>query len=131
MNAIGGDYEGNRADITLGRLAEGVLARICDVEEAGETALAMIIGTGIGFKINLPVLILMLLINTAHKSGCRWQDLIDKDENGFLGGQLDALSDHVDELANGEICRDQVLLLVDSSNVRLLDLLADDLSIAR
>jgi hypothetical protein len=73
------------------------------------------------------VLILVLLIDTAHQRCRGWQDLIDEDEDGLLGGELDALADHVDELADGEICGDEVLLLVDSSDVGLLDLLADDL----
>jgi hypothetical protein len=76
---------------------------------------------------DLPIFILVFLIDTAHQSSCRGKDLIDEDKDGLLGRQLDALSDHVDELAYGEICGDQVLLLVDSSDVRFLDLLANDL----
>jgi hypothetical protein len=63
------------------------------------------------------VLVLVLLVYRAHESGGRWQDLIDEDEDGLLGRQLNALADHVDELADGEICRYQVLLLVDSRDV--------------
>lgn len=74
------------------------------------------------------VLVLVLLVYRAHKSSSGWQDLIDEDEDGLLRRQLDALADHVDELANGEIRWYQVLLLIDGSNVRLLDLLADNLS---
>jgi hypothetical protein len=77
------------------------------------------------------ILILVLLVDAAHEGCSGGKDLIDEDEDSLLGGELDALSDHIDELANGEICRDEVLLLVDGSDVRLLDFLADDLSRVR
>jgi len=70
----------------------------------------------------------VLLVDAAHESGGWWQNLIDEDEDGLLWRQLDALADNVDELANGEICWDQVLLLIDGCDIRLLDLLADDLT---
>lgn len=69
----------------------------------------------------------MLLVDGAHQRRCGWQDLIDEDEDGLLGRELDALPDHIDELANRQVCGDQVLFLVDGRNVRLLDLLADNL----
>lgn len=72
----------------------------------------------------------MLFVDTAHESSGWGEYLIDKDEDGLLGRQLDAFSDHVDELAYGEICGYQIFLLVDGSDVRLLDLLADNLFIA-
>jgi hypothetical protein len=70
----------------------------------------------------------VLLVDGAHERGGGRQDLIDEDEDGLLGRQLDALADHVDELAHCEVGGDQVLLLVDGRDVRLLDLLADDLA---
>lgn len=70
----------------------------------------------------------MLLVDGGHQRGGRREDLIDEDEDGLLGRELDALADHVDELPNGEVGRDQVLLLVDGRDVRLLHLLADDLA---
>lgn len=70
----------------------------------------------------------MLFVDAAHERGGGWQDLVDEDEDGLLGRQLDALADDVDKLADGEVCRYQVLLLVDGRDVALLDLLADDLS---
>ena len=73
------------------------------------------------------VLVLVLLVDAAHKSGCGWKHFIDEDEDGLLGRQLDALADHVDELSDCEVRRNEVLLLVDGGDVRLLDLLADDL----
>lgn len=69
----------------------------------------------------------MLFVDATHESGCRRQYLIDEDEDGFLGAELDALADHVDELAYGEICGDEVLLLVDGSNVGLFNLFTDNL----
>lgn len=69
----------------------------------------------------------MLFIDATHERSCRGQDLVDEDENGLLRRELDALADNVDELADGEVCRYQVLLLVDGGDVRFLDLLADDL----
>lgn len=59
----------------------------------------------------------MLFIDGAHQSSSRWQDFIDEDEDGLLGRKLDALADHVDELADGKICWDEVLLLVDGGNI--------------
>jgi hypothetical protein len=73
------------------------------------------------------VLVLVLLVDGGHERSGRREDLVDEDEDGLLGRELDALADHVDELAHGEIGGDQVLLLIDGRDVRLLDLLADDL----
>lgn len=73
------------------------------------------------------VLVLVLLVYRAHESGSGRQDLIDEDEDGLLRRQLDALADNVDKLADGKVGGNQVLLLVDGRDVRLLDLLADDL----
>ena len=73
------------------------------------------------------VLVLVLLIDRAHKRGSWRKHLIDEDEDGLLWTELDALADHVHELADGEIGGNEILLLVDGSDIRLLDLLADDL----
>lgn len=69
----------------------------------------------------------MLLVDAAHEGSSWRQDLIDEDEDGLLRGELDALADDVDELADGEVGWYEVLLLVDGRNIALLDLLADDL----
>lgn len=71
------------------------------------------------------ILVFVLFVNAAHESCCRWQHLIDEDKDGLFGRELDTLADNVDKLANGEVCWDQVLLLVDGSDVRLFDLLAN------
>ena len=69
----------------------------------------------------------MLLIDRAHQRRRRRQDLIHEDEDGLLRAELDALADDVNELANCEICGNEVLLFVDGSDVGFLDFLADDL----
>jgi len=68
----------------------------------------------------------VLFIDAAHEGSSRWQDFIDEDKDSLLRGELYAFANHIDELANGEIGGNEVLLLVDGSNIRLLDLLADD-----
>lgn len=73
------------------------------------------------------VLVLVLLVDGGHEGSSRREDLVDEDEDGLLGRKLDALADHVDELAHGQVGRDQVLLLIDGRDVRLLDFLADNL----
>ena len=69
----------------------------------------------------------MLFVDRVHQGSGGRENFIDEDENGFLRRQLDALSDDIDELANGEIAWDQILLLVDGCDVGFLDFLTDDL----
>lgn len=69
----------------------------------------------------------MLFIDAAHESGSGRKDLVHEDEDRFLRGELYALANHVDKLAHSEVGGDKVLLFVDGSDVRLLDLLTDDL----
>lgn len=73
------------------------------------------------------ILILVLIVDRTHQSGGGRQDFIHEDENGLLGGQLDSLADNIDELADRQVCRDEVLLLVDGGYVGLFNFLADDL----
>ena len=73
------------------------------------------------------VFILVLLIDAAHEGRSRRQDLINEDEDGLFGAELDALANYIDELANSEICGDEVFLLVDGSDVGFFYLLTDDL----
>lgn len=63
------------------------------------------------------ILIFVLLVDGAHESCGRWEDLIDEDEDGLLWRELDPLADHVDELAYGEIGGNEVLLLVDGRDI--------------
>jgi hypothetical protein len=57
------------------------------------------------------------------------QHVLDKDEDGLLRRELDALADDVDKLADGEVGRHQVLLLVDVGDVGLFGALDDDLGV--
>jgi len=70
----------------------------------------------------------VLLVDGAHERRGGRQNLVDEDEDGLLRAELDALADDVDELPDGEVGGDEVFLLVDGCDVRLLDFLADDLS---
>lgn len=69
----------------------------------------------------------MLLVDGGHQRSCWRENFVDEDKDGLVRGQLDTLADDVDELADGEVCWHQVLLLVDSGDVALLNLLADNL----
>ena len=69
----------------------------------------------------------MLFIDATHQGGGRRKNLIHEDEDSFFWGELYALADNIDKLSHCEISRDQIFFLVDGSDVRLLDLLADDL----
>lgn len=121
-------------------VAKGVLARVGDVEEASQDYQISEASwerrnrkcdekrdrrDRKGRGGHIPIFILVLLVDAAHEGGGRRQDGVDKDEDNLLGGELDALPDDVDELAYGEICGDEIFLLVDSGDIGLLDLLAD------
>ena len=69
--------------VSLQICAKGVLARVGDVEEA--------------------ILVLMFLVDGRHQGRCGGENLVDKDEDGLLGGELDALADHVDKLADSQV----------------------------
>lgn len=82
---------------------------------------------------------LVLLVDGAHERSRRWKDVVHKDEDGLLGRKLDSLAsgvschlsnyclpDNIDELADGQVCWHEILLLVDGGDIALLDLLADD-----
>lgn len=59
----------------------------------------------------------MLFVDTAHKSCSRWQDLVDVDEDGLFRGQLYALTDDIDKLSDSKVGWNEVLLLVDDSDI--------------
>ena len=107
------------------RLTERVLARVAAAMLAGVIC-RVLLGKNIR-NVKEAVLILVLLVYRAHQSGSRRQDFIDEDEDGLLGGKLDPLPNDIDKLTDRQVCRHQVLLLIDGRNVRLLDLLAYDL----
>lgn len=73
------------------------------------------------------VLILVLFVDAAHQRSGGRQHLVDEYEDGLFGRELDALPDHIDELADRQVCGDEVLLLVDGRDIRFFDFLADDL----
>lgn len=47
--------------------------------------------------------VLVLLVYRAHERCCRWQNLVDEDEDRFLWCQLDPFPDHIYELTHGEV----------------------------
>ncbi len=63
------------------------------------------------------ILVLVFLVDGAHQRRRRRQHLVDEDEDGLFRRQLDALADDIDELADGQVGGDQVLLLVDGGDV--------------
>jgi hypothetical protein len=71
----------------------------------------------------------MLLIDGAHESGSGRQNIIDVDKDSLLWSESNALSNDIDKLSYREIGGNEVLLLVNSGNVALLHLLADDLQV--
>lgn len=73
------------------------------------------------------VVILVFFVDATHQGSSGREDLIHKNEDGLLRGELDTLANNVDKLAHREISRNEVLLLVDGSDIRLLDLFADNL----
>ena len=52
---------------------------------------------------NWGVSILVLLIYRAHECCGRRQDLVNKNEDGFLRSELNSLSDNIDELPNRQV----------------------------
>lgn len=65
------------------------------------------------------ILLVMLLIESSHGGAGRGDDVVDKEEEGILGSEVDALADEEVELSDSEIRGDEVLLLVQVSNARL------------
>lgn len=72
----------------LEKKPEGVLAAVGHVEES--------------------VLVLVLLVNCRHQSGCWWKCVLHKDENRLLSTELDPLANNVDKLPNCKISGHQV-----------------------
>jgi len=78
--------------------------------------------------------ILAVVIYHGHGIACGWQGLallsiffrLYKNPQGLLWAQLDALSDNIGKLADGEIAWDQVLLLINVSNLWSCRCLLDD-----
>lgn len=68
----------------------------------------------------------MLLVDVTHLHRCWRQFIVDENENRRVRTQLDALANHVDELTDRQIGRDEILFLVNVSDRRLFALLCDD-----
>lgn len=45
----------------------------------------------------------MLLVDAAHESGRGRQDLVDEDEDGLFGRELNSLANNIDELADRQV----------------------------
>jgi len=54
------------------------------------------------------------------KYTCGRKNIVDENKDCLLGTQLDALADNINKLANRQVSRDKVLLLVDVRNIALL-----------
>ena len=62
-------------------------------------------------KTRLTILILVLLIDRAHQRRRRRQNVVDKDENGLFGRELDSFADDIDELADCQVLNVSALSL--------------------
>lgn len=89
--------------LDLGTETEGILARVGDVQEA---VLILEQSQSLKFLVyvaSLRVMYLMLFVDAAHECGSGRQHLINEDEDCLLWGELDALADNINELADGEV----------------------------
>ena len=77
------------------------------------------------------ILVLVFLVDAAHEGRCGRQNFVDEDKDGLFGCKLDALADDVAELADGQVGRHEIFLLVYGCDVGLLDLLTNDLPSVR
>jgi hypothetical protein len=59
----------------------------------------------------------VLLVNAAHERGSRRQDLINENEDRLLWGELYALANNIDELADGKVGRNKIFLLVNGRDI--------------
>jgi hypothetical protein len=73
------------------------------------------------------IFILVLVVNAAHKGCRRGQDFVDKDKDRLFGSKLDALADDIAELADRQVRRHKVFLLVYRRDIGFLHLLANHL----
>jgi hypothetical protein len=69
----------------------------------------------------------VLLIDGAHQSCRRGKDLIYEDEDGLLWRELNTFANNIHKLSDGQVGWHKVFLLVDGRDVRLLNLLANNL----
>lgn len=67
----------------------------------------------------------MLLVHSRHEGGIGRDSIGTEEEQGLFGCKLNPLADNIVELADGEIGRNQILLLVNFGDVAPISLLAD------
>ena len=65
------------------------------------------------------------LVEGSHGGGGGREGVVDEEEEGVLGPEADPLADEEVELADGEVGRHEVLLLVEVAQPRLRGLLHD------
>jgi hypothetical protein len=63
--------------------------------------------TAVG-HVEKPVLVLVLLVDGGHQSGCWWEGVLYKDEDRLLSTELDPLPYHINKLSNCEVGRNKV-----------------------
>lgn len=72
----------------VGEVAEGVFSAVRDVEE--------------------PVIVFMFIVDGRHEGSRRGQHVVDEDEDRLFRAELDALSNHVHKLTDGEVSWDEI-----------------------
>lgn len=77
---------------------------------------------------NLRLVVAAYLVQGTHRGGCGRNDVANEKEERILGTQMDAFADQKVELADGQVGRHQVLLLVQITDVGLGRLLDNDLA---
>lgn len=113
-------------DLTPSKVTESVLALISISYVSGRIAKKERENVR---DVQKAIVILVLLVDAAHKSSSRGNYFSCKDEQSLLGGELYTLANNVDELSHGEVRRHKILLLVDGGDVSLLALFTDYLHI--
>lgn len=61
----------------------------------------------------------MLGVNLVEDGRRRREDIVNKDEDGLLRRQFNSLPNHINELSNCQITRDEIFLLINSRNIAL------------
>jgi len=72
------------------------------------------------------VLILVILVDLRHQRCCWREGIVDEDEDGLFGFQLDSLSDHIHKLANRQIGWNEVFFLVNVRDIAVGCLFRND-----
>merc|ERR1719399_2192493 len=88
-------------------VADGRRERVGEVVEGAKGVLTAV------HHVHEPVLVALLLVDGAHEADLRREGVVDEDEDRLVLRDRDPLPDHVDELADRQIHRDEVLALVD------------------